>query len=185
MNINKILPIILCFFLFVFVPQSTWAKDKGKKSQKRKTFEKKAKEFLAKTTIKQIIKRLAKTAAKKLNVIVDLLWPTELGNGELPPRNEKKMWNKAVSATDKIFYKKHPELKGRKLTSSSIDKKLVIEWLSIFRRQVAIVETDWLFYAQHPELKGRKLTSSSKDRKLVKEWRSLYKRLLAGKKLVK
>jgi hypothetical protein len=64
---------------------------------------------------------------------------------------------------DKIFYEKHPELRGEKIGDE--DTKLSLEWKQI-RECDAIV--DYIFYQRYPGLNGRKIESSETD--LRTEW---------------
>ena len=45
-----------------------------------------------------------------------------------------KLNERAVKQADEVFYKKHPELKGRPLTSSKLDAHLRAEWLELYGR---------------------------------------------------
>lgn len=64
---------------------------------------------------------------------------------------------------DRIFYDRHPELRGRKIKAD--EKALAQEWSQI-RQCDAVV--DYVFYQRHPELEGRKILTGEKD--LSEEW---------------
>jgi hypothetical protein len=68
--------------------------------------------------------------------------------------------------TDKIFYERHPGVRGRKI--QDMDSELGREWEQI-RQCEAIV--DYTFHQRHPELNGRNIRRSEQD--LTNEWLSI------------
>jgi hypothetical protein len=73
---------------------------------------------------------------------------------------------------DRIFYEKHPELRGRKIQSN--ETNLIEKWQKI-RNCEAIV--DYLFYQKHPELQERKIRKG--ETTLAQEWLQI-KRNVSG-----
>jgi hypothetical protein len=73
---------------------------------------------------------------------------------------------------DRIFYERHPELRGRKIQAN--ETYLAQEWQTI-RNCEAIV--DYKFYQKHPELQGRKIRKS--ETTLAQEWLQI-KRTVSG-----
>ncbi len=71
---------------------------------------------------------------------------------------------------DRIFYERHPELRGRKIRPG--ERNLAREWQEI--RQCDAV-TDYFFYQRHPEMKGRKIESYETD--LIEEWQAIRRRV--------
>ena len=68
---------------------------------------------------------------------------------------------------DEIFWRRHPSLKGKKLTKQ--DGNLAREWLKI-RECEAIVDHE--FYKIYPYMKGRLIKDNQV--KMVSKWRNLY-----------
>ena len=65
--------------------------------------------------------------------------------------------------TDRIFYKKYPQLKGRKIGSN--ETYLKQEWKQIRNCEATV---DYLFYQRHPERQNTTISSYEKD--AIKEW---------------
>ena len=81
-----------------------------------------------------------------------------------PPVKAQKLDDLA----DRIFYERHPELRGRKILPG--ETALAQEWNRI-RWCEAIV--DYTFYERHPELRDRKILPGEKD--LAREWLDIKK----------
>ncbi len=77
--------------------------------------------------------------------------------------------------TDRIFYKRHPELRGQQIDAidnSRERRSLVKEWFRI-RRDVCNKVADNKFYRKHPELSGQKIDSIRnlyRRKSLSREW---------------
>ena len=73
-----------------------------------------------------------------------------------PSKNSSEISTNEVidKLADRIFYQRHPELRGREIRLEEV--QLGKEWLKIRKCDA---EVDYIFYQRHPELKGRKISS--------------------------
>jgi len=77
--------------------------------------------------------------------------------------NRKTRDEKIDDLADRIFYRRHPELRGRKIQPG--EEALSREWNRI-RQCEAIV--DYRFYKRYPELNGRRIREG--EERLAREW---------------
>jgi len=77
--------------------------------------------------------------------------------------NQNDLEKQLDDIADKIFYDRHPDLQGKKLTTA--DTLLAQEWSQI-RRCEAVV--DYKFHQKHPKLGGRKILPQETG--LAQEW---------------